>query len=164
MLKPIIERIEAKSIPEPNSGCWLWVAKVSRDGYGRLGVRVAGRAHTVPKLAHRLSYEAFVGPIPEGLELDHLCRVRCCVNPRHLEPVSRAENVRRGIADGKEGRAAAVAAKNARTHCKKCGFEYSQANTYVYRKGKRYFRTCRNCRKNWREKRRCNHSVSLLLA
>lgn len=69
--------------------CWLW-RHAGGVGYGT--ARVGGRTVN----AHRLAYEAFVGPVPEGLELDHLCRVRRCVNPNHLEPVTRSENMRRG--------------------------------------------------------------------
>lgn len=73
------------------SPCWVWQLYKVGAGYGRM--TVAGRQ----VLAHRHYYEQHVGPIPEGLELDHLCRVRCCVNPAHLEPVTHAENQRRGI-------------------------------------------------------------------
>lgn len=72
------------------NGCWIWTAARNRGGYGIIGIELRSA------LAHRVSYEAFVGEIPNGLELDHLCRVRCCVNPQHLEPVTRYENVRRG--------------------------------------------------------------------
>jgi hypothetical protein len=72
-------------------GCWEWRGAITTDGYATLSI--AGR--TV--YAHRFSYESLVGSIPDGLVLDHLCRVRHCVNPQHLEAVSNAENVRRGV-------------------------------------------------------------------
>lgn len=70
--------------------CWLWLGSLNNAGYGKLTVR------RVNLYAHRFAHECLVGPVPEGLELDHLCRVRRCVNPDHLEPVTRSENVRRG--------------------------------------------------------------------
>lgn len=70
--------------------CWIWLGAKAAGGYGR--VVVDGRYW----MAHRFAYVDMVGPIPEGLELDHLCRVRDCVNPSHLEPVTHWENVRRG--------------------------------------------------------------------
>lgn len=84
-------RIERLSIPEPNTGCWLWLGSVDRGGYAR--INVAGRN----AVAHRVAYEEFVGPIANDLQIDHLCRVRSCVNPQHLEPVSQRENVLRGV-------------------------------------------------------------------
>jgi hypothetical protein len=71
--------------------CWIWQLTVSEDGYGRVSV---GRSNIA---AHRFYYEQRFGPIPDGLLLDHLCRVRCCVNPDHLEPVTTLENTRRGL-------------------------------------------------------------------
>ena len=85
----ILERFENKYIPEPNTGCWLWVAHTNRCGYGTFGV--AGRTY----LAHRVSYNLHIGDIPKHLELDHKCRVRSCVNPSHLEPVTHKENMSR---------------------------------------------------------------------
>ena len=70
--------------------CWLWTANTCSRGYGHL------RSNKVHWLAHRLSYTWAYGPIPDGLEIDHLCRVRNCVRPDHLEAVTHTENVRRG--------------------------------------------------------------------
>lgn len=73
------------------SPCWIWQRSVTRDGYAH--ARVDGKIRRV----HRVMWERTNGAVPSGLELDHLCRVRACVNPDHLEPVSHAENVRRGL-------------------------------------------------------------------
>lgn len=73
-----------------NTLCWIWQLSRKRNGYGEL--RKSGRT----MYAHRWMYEQHVGPIPEGRDLDHLCRVRACVNPDHLEVVTRSENNRRG--------------------------------------------------------------------
>lgn len=109
-----------------SSGCWEWTGARRPDGYGVLnGVR-----------AHRLVYEAKVGPIPEGLDLDHLCRVRHCVNPDHLEPVTRRVNTLRG-----EGPAAVKARQ---THCVN-GHLLAGDNLYVHpKRGTRNCRTCLN--------------------
>lgn len=121
------ERYWSKVQPVP-SGCWIWTAAKDQSGYGRFGV--AGLA----VVSHRVSYEALVGPIPDGLHVDHLCRNRACVNPEHLEPVTCRENILRGI-----GPSAQHAMK---THCPE-GHEYTAENTYVYR-GSRYCVACRD--------------------
>jgi hypothetical protein len=126
-----VERLERLSIPEPNSGCWLFLAGRDSKGYGRL--RHAG----VIAYAHRLSYETFVAPIPDGLTIDHLCRVHCCINPRHLEAVSNRENILRGTSP--------TARRAAQTHCSH-GHVFDEANTG----GKRGHRVCRTCHRLWR--------------
>ena len=83
--------LESRYILDEELGCWLWRGKRDSNGYGQ--VRVGDRL----QMAHRTVYEQFNGPIPEGKGLDHLCRVRNCVNPDHLEPVSSRENTRRGF-------------------------------------------------------------------
>ena len=112
-------------IGEPNSGCWLWTGYVHKTGYGSYTLKGKTR------LAHRFSYEMYVGDIPEGHDLDHLCRVRCCVNPDHLEPVSRRENLERSpIWSGNF------------THCPS-GHAYDEGNTYYYNGSRR----CMACRR-----------------
>lgn len=112
-------------IEEPEMHCWLWQRSKLTAGYGQVG-------RGIP--AHRVVYEELVGPIPEGLQLDHLCRVRACVNPGHLEPVTRRENLLRGESP---------AAKHARkTHCPK-GHPFEGENLYVDPRGQRGCKTCR---------------------
>lgn len=113
--------------------CWLWHAgSHGRSGYGSF--RWRGK----PTMAHRVAYELFVGPIPDGLTLDHLCRIRPCVNPKHLEPVPFAVNVARGISP---------TAINARkTHCPQ-GHPYDAVNTLPKKNGGRDCRACR--KKRW---------------
>jgi hypothetical protein len=125
-----LKRLMDKVSPEPNTGCWLWTGSyVGRMGYGYL----YDPSYKRMRLAHRVSYELHRGPIPEGMQIDHLCRVAICVNPSHLEVVTSAENTRRGNA-GKY--------LKDRTACPK-GHAYDAINTYVYR-GFRYCRKCNN--------------------
>jgi hypothetical protein len=114
--------------PEPNSGCWLWVASLDGRGYGQLGDGAGG-----VKKAYRIAWGLYRGPIPDGMELDHKCRVRCCVNPDHLEVVSHRENSLRGVG------APAVNAR--KTHCVN-GHEFTEENTYLWKGNERKCRSC----------------------
>ena len=80
------DRLQRNILPVPESGCWLWIGSTDKGGYGR--VNWQGRT----TLAHRLVYQILKGRIYRNRVLDHLCRVRCCVNPDHLEPVTKVEN------------------------------------------------------------------------
>ena len=121
------ERVCTDLVDWHPSGCWLWTGRLDPKGYGT--VHVFGKSQR----AHRVVYELFVGPIPDGLELDHLCRVRHCVNPDHLEPVDHKTNVLRGDGWG---------AKNARkTHCVN-GHEFTDENTRLRIDGSRDCRAC----------------------
>lgn len=115
---------------EKTDGCWLWRARIDRLGYGQFGWR-SGPNPRPFVLVHRFAYELVIGPIPDGLELDHLCRVRHCCNPDHLEPVTHAENMRRS-------------AGALKTHCKN-GHEFTPENT-APQKGSSG-RSCRICRR-----------------
>lgn len=124
---PSVEEQFRTRITVDENGCWLWPTRLDRDGYG--SIRVDGRHRS----AHRVSYETFIGPIPDGLVIDHLCRRRNCVNPSHLEAVSQRENVLRG--------SSLFAQRAKATHCKR-GHPFDEANTYRWGS----FRACRMCR------------------
>ena len=98
-MTPLQARIDRLCTPEPNTGCWLWCGYVAANGYGY--IRIEARRPDRPRrseCAHRVSYRAWRGDIPIGLDLDHLCCQTVCVNPAHLEPVTRGENNRRARA------------------------------------------------------------------
>src|SRR5690606_13096565 len=128
------DRFWAKvALPSGPDGCWLWFGSNNGAGYGQL------RFPAGQKYAHRLSYEALVGPIPNGMFIDHLCRTPACVRPDHLEPVSPRENVRRGNAPLLAG-----LAQSAKTHCP-AGHLYDEENTYYRDSVARKGRCCRIC-------------------
>ncbi len=121
--------ILARAIPEPNSGCWLWIGSmnpVTGYGYASTGHRGSSR------LAHRVAYEAFVGPIPDGLHIDHRCRMRLCVNPDHLEAVTQQVNNQRQRHSN--GFANATSCVN--------GHAFDAINTYHRPTGGRSCKTC----------------------
>ena len=124
----IEERFFDKVMPVED-GCHLWTACVDPEGYGQF------RSDTKVVRAHRFAYELAVGPIPDGLFIDHLCRVRSCVNPKHLEPVTHRENMRRAAGDYcKAGHKRTYANiqwvfenGKRRPRCKPCGNKYTLA-------------------------------------
>lgn len=123
----ILERFMQRVVMEPNSGCWLWDGPVGKQGYG------THSRHFGTHRAHRISYILHKGPIPDDLPLDHLCRVRCCVNPDHLEAVTTRENILRGIGP--------TALNAVKTHCP-VGHPYSEKNTHYDENGGRHCRKC----------------------
>lgn len=133
MIADVPKRFERLYIPEPNSGCWIWIGGCDKAGYGRFTIGRPGTHRMVG--AHIISYILAHGRRPES-ELDHLCKMRCCVNPEHLEPVTHIENLRRG--DGWGG------INFRKTHCVN-GHEFTPENTYVWRSDKVTMRQCRIC-------------------
>lgn len=129
------DRFWSKVQPCPMTGCWLFVGANDSDGYGSFKFDRVERAH-------RGAYRRLVGEIPAGLQLDHLCRVRCCVNPAHLEAVTSRENTLRGDT---------LPATNARASQCPAGHPYDVVNTIRKRNGGR---NCRECTKRWRRERR----------
>ena len=119
----MLERFTQK-IAEPfdvHNDCWLWTACKNRRGYGEFQFN-GKRTH-----AHRVAYQLFVGPIPEGYHVDHMCKNKACVRPDHLQVLTHFESTRQAQGD--------------KTHCPR-GHEYSEINTYRHRDGSRQCKTC----------------------
>jgi hypothetical protein len=127
-LKPLLVRLTEKIRVLPN-GCWEWTA-AKQKGYGTISVGTRPGGGSIVARAHRLVYEMAIGPIPSGLEPDHLCRNRACVNPWHLEPVTHLVNVQRGPNP-----------RSLQTHCKH-GHEFTPDNTICRAKNRRGCRAC----------------------
>jgi len=130
----IADKIAAR-IEVSENGCWIWQGALNSKGYGSVG-----NGEGSSSLTHRVMYEAHVGPIPEHLQIDHLCRVKACCNPAHLEAVTQQENIRRQVASV--------------SHCKK-GHEYTAESMYTHRRSNgATTRECRECHrermKEWR--------------
>lgn len=116
-----------------DGGCWHWMAQRNEGGYGR--VRGDGGTKSRTMQAHRYLYEHMVGPIPEGMTLDHLCGVRHCVNPAHLDPCTIGENTRRSPRT-------AASLNAAKTHCVR-GHTLTGRNVRLDKDGNRLCRRCR---------------------
>lgn len=123
-----LARFMAKINVNAETGCWEWTDRLSRDGYGKFA----------SALAHRVSYEHFVCAIVPGLQIDHLCRNRCCVNPAHIEAVTQRENLMRGIGF--------AAVNSMKTHCVR-GHALGVSSAVYKRADGRCYRTCVICRR-----------------
>lgn len=127
---PVIERLMFRTVAD-DEGCWLWLGATNTKGYGHIAGDMGGRVLSV----HRVVWAHVHGPIPTGLEIDHLCFVRNCVNPDHLDLVTHAENIAR---------------TRQRTHCKQ-GHEFTPETTYTGPAGNRRCRPCATaCMRDWR--------------
>lgn len=126
--KSLWEKLQDKFIIDDNY-CWVWQG-MNAKGYGRLFIREENHSTVV---AHKVMYELLMGLVPEGLELDHLCRNRACINPNHLEPVTHLENLLRS-----------PITNSGKTHCKN-GHEFTPNN--IYRHPQRGSRLCKSCQK-----------------
>lgn len=139
--KSLEERFWAKVLRAGENDCWEWQGYRRPSGHGTF--RVGGKGSS-PVHAHRVAYALSVGPIPDGLHLDHLCRNPGCVNPAHMERVTLVENTRRGLSP---------TAVNARkTHCKR-GHEFTPENTYEHPLGRNCVTCLRASASAWNRKR-----------
>ena len=139
--RQVLERFEDLYMPEPNSGCWLWLGAVDRGGYGKF--KHGGRVI----LPHRFSYNQFVGQIPRELEIEHICQQPCCVNPEHLRAVTHLENMARADCSTNNW-------NRKKTHCKR-GHPFEGDNLILQRQPcGRIKRVCRICKRTKDRRRR----------
>jgi hypothetical protein len=132
---PVEERLWRRVQKGGPDDCWLWLGATNGNGYGVIGVGSRAVGDLKHAYVHRIAWELERGQIPEGLEIDHLCRTRMCVNIRHLALVTHAENNRRGMG--------LVGINSRKTHCP-AGHPYDEANTYRA-PGSPNDRHCRAC-------------------
>jgi Pyruvate/2-oxoacid:ferredoxin oxidoreductase delta subunit len=144
------DRFWAKVIHGPG-GCWLWTGSIVKEGYGQFFLYWdEEHRRSQPIRAHRWAYQYLIGPIPEGLTIDHVqargCTSRACVNPLHMEPVSTAVNSMRGNSP--------IAQHARQTHCKN-GHEFTPENTFHPKPDgtHRTHRKCRICRRLYQQER-----------
>lgn len=130
-----------KRVAVDGNGCWVWRGWRDLDGYGRIS---RGRKSEGSVSTHRFAYELLKGPIPQGMQIDHLCRNRGCCNPDHLEVVTCRVNLLRGDTF--------QAANVAKTHCPR-NHEYTPENTYITTRGGRSCRACETLRRHERAMR-----------
>jgi len=134
-MRDVEERFFSKVVK--TNSCWLWTAYINSDGYGEfyVGSHLDGTARMMK--AYRWIYEYIKGKVPDGLEIDHLCRNRACVNPSHLEAVTHKINMERGHLT--------CLRNKLKTHCPQ-GHEYNSRNTFTDKGGMRHCRVCDSLR------------------
>lgn len=136
---PMLPERITRRVTHDDSGCWLWSGQAQKNGYGATTWKVNGRWTHVR--VHRLFYETYKGPIPEGLEIDHTCKVKRCVNPEHLRAVTHQENLRTRAHRGPARKAAC-----------NYGHAFTEENTYIDGRGNRNCRVCRDERSRvWKQ-------------